>query len=130
MLGFAGASGDAVGTPPHLHFEIHSFELLGLGYDGVVNPFEFLSAWQRVLDTDVSFAEPLPTAAAEDRTSAPLPAGVPLGYVDTSFASGLDMSALERALSFPSTVPEGSYRLLVLPHRSPITGAAPGFSAR
>ena len=38
VLGFVGNTGDAQGTPSHLHFEIHPVGLLGLGYDGVVNP--------------------------------------------------------------------------------------------
>ena len=42
MLGFVGDTGDARGTPPHLHFEIHPAALLGLGYDGVINPYEYL----------------------------------------------------------------------------------------
>ena len=128
VLGFVGASGDAVGTPPHLHFELHPVELLDQGYDGVVNPFEFLSAWQRALDADVSFVTSSPEADASE--SAPLPAAIPLGYVDISFASGLDTAGLERVLSFPSAIVEESYRLLALPSRSPITDAEPGFSAR
>lgn len=127
VLGFVGASGDAVGTPPHLHFEIHPRELLDQGYDGVVNPFQFLSAWQRAVDADVSFVETVPVTEGES-SRAPLPAAVLLGYVDISFASGLDGAALERALSFPSTLVEESYKLLELPPRSPITDAEPGFS--
>ena len=130
VLGFVGASGDAAGTPPHLHFEIHPVELLDRGYDGVINPFPFLSAWQRVLDADVSFAQTLPTEPAGPGSTAPLPAAVPLGYVDISYASGLDSAGLERVLSFPSAIVEESYSLLALPRRSPITNAEPGFSAR
>jgi murein DD-endopeptidase MepM/ murein hydrolase activator NlpD len=37
-IAFVGNSGDAEGTPPHLHFEIHPASLLGLGYDGAVDP--------------------------------------------------------------------------------------------
>ena len=129
VLGFVGASGDAVGTPPHLHFEIHPLELFEEGYDGVINPFRFLSAWRQALDADVSF-----TFAGPDGTdapgSAPLPAAVPLGYVDISSASGLDSGGLERVLSFPSAVAGQRYSLLVLPRRSPIIASAPGFSAR
>ena len=46
VIGYVGATGDAVGTPTHLHFEIHPRELLSKGYDGVVNPYPYLSAWQ------------------------------------------------------------------------------------
>jgi len=47
VLGFVGATGDARGTPPHLHFEIHPAGLRDLGYDGVVDPAPFLAAWER-----------------------------------------------------------------------------------
>ncbi|MGH3005280.1 MAG: choice-of-anchor P family protein [Gaiellaceae bacterium] len=50
VIGFVGTTGDAVGTPPHLHFEIHPRELLWMGYDGVVNPYAYLTAWQRLVD--------------------------------------------------------------------------------
>ena len=130
VLGFVGASGDAAGTPPHLHFEVHPVELLDQGYDGVVNPFSHLSAWQRALDAEVSFAQSLPQASEGEVAQAPLPAAVPLGFVDISFASGLDGAGLERVLSFPSAIVEESYSLLTLPGRSPITDAEPGFSAR
>lgn len=130
VVGFVGASGDAVGTPPHLHFEIHPWELLDQGYDGVINPFPFLSAWQRALDAEVTFTLAAPGQDPLAEGDAPLPAAVPLGYVDISYASGLDDAGLERVLSFPSAVGEESYRLLALPRRSPITDAAPGFSPR
>ncbi len=131
VLGFVGASGDAVGTPPHLHFETHPFELIDQGYDGVVNPFPFLSAWQRAVDADVSFSDAIVAAPnAPAPALAPLAAAVPLGFVDISFVSGLDSSGLERVLSFPQSTSEGSYSLTVLPQRSPIVDASPGFSAR
>jgi murein DD-endopeptidase MepM/ murein hydrolase activator NlpD len=46
ILGFVGATGDAVGTSPHLHFEIHPPDLKELGYDGAVNPYPHLVAWR------------------------------------------------------------------------------------
>ena len=46
VLGFVGATGDAVGTSPHLHFEVHPPELAAQGYDGVTNPYPYLVAWQ------------------------------------------------------------------------------------
>ena len=130
VLGFVGASGDAVGTPSHLHFETHPRELLDLGYDGVVNPFPFLSAWQRAVDAEISFADTVPTSEVAGNFLAPLAASVPLGFVDISFVSGLDSAALERVLSFPASVSEESYSLIVFPQRSPIVRASPGFSAR
>jgi murein DD-endopeptidase MepM/ murein hydrolase activator NlpD len=49
VIGFVGNSGDAELTPPHLHFEVHPAALLGLGYDGAVNPTPYLRSW-RVVD--------------------------------------------------------------------------------
>src|SRR5205807_2435294 len=46
VIGFVGNTGDAQGTPFHLHFEIHPVGLLGLGYDGAVDPTSYLNAWQ------------------------------------------------------------------------------------
>ena len=46
VLGFVGDTGDAKGTPPHLHFEVHPPELSDQGYDGVVNPYPYLVAWR------------------------------------------------------------------------------------
>jgi murein DD-endopeptidase MepM/ murein hydrolase activator NlpD len=47
VLGHVGKSGDAELTPPHLHFEIHPAALLGLGYDGAVDPTSYLRSWRR-----------------------------------------------------------------------------------
>ena len=52
VVGFVGNTGDAETTPYHLHFEIHPSSLLFLGYDGVVNPYPYLRAWQHAVDVD------------------------------------------------------------------------------
>jgi murein DD-endopeptidase MepM/ murein hydrolase activator NlpD len=100
VVGFLGNTGDAQGTPYHLHFEIHPVGLLPLGYDGVVRPYPYLLAWRRL--EDVSFAAgrgwapPVPLSA-----TAPRPGAFLLGQSDISSASGLEPGSLERALVAP-----------------------------
>ena len=100
VLGFVGRTGDAEGTPYHLHFEIHPVGLLPLGYDGAVDPYPYLLAWRRL--SDISFAAgrgwapPVPASAR-----APQPAAILLGSSDISRTSGLDPAALRRALVAP-----------------------------
>jgi hypothetical protein len=48
VLGFVGDTGDAFGTPFHLHFEIHPRSLLPLRYDGAVDPTTYLDRWARL----------------------------------------------------------------------------------
>ncbi|HUQ22849.1 MAG TPA: M23 family metallopeptidase [Gaiellaceae bacterium] len=100
VVGFVGNTGDAQGTPYHLHFEIHPVGLLPLGYDGVVNPYAYLAAWRRLQDVTFAagrgWAPPVPAAAR-----APRPAAVLLGSTDISSASGLDPGSLDRALLAP-----------------------------
>ena len=47
IVGLMGQTGDAEGTPTHLHFEIHPVSLLHLGYDGAVDPTAYLDGWVR-----------------------------------------------------------------------------------
>lgn len=68
VLGFVGDSGDAAGTPPHLHFEIHPARLLRLGYDGAVDPTGYLRRWARPVGVRygaaAGWAEPRPGAGS------------------------------------------------------------------
>ena len=97
VLGFVGNTGDAEATPPHLHFEIHPVDLLGLGYDGVINPYGYLTAWRRLEDVRfVAGASWLPSVA--EASDAPTPGAFLLSARDISMASGLDPGSLERAL--------------------------------
>jgi murein DD-endopeptidase MepM/ murein hydrolase activator NlpD len=100
VLGFVGNTGDAQGTPYHLHFEIHPVGLLPMGYDGVVNAFPYLSAWRRLQDISFAagrgWAPPVPANA-----TAPRPGALLLGSTDISSASGLEPGSLERALLAP-----------------------------
>ena len=60
VIGFVGNTGDAITTPPHLHFEIHPRELLWMGYDGAIDPYPYLSAWLRLDDLAFGSWDPVP----------------------------------------------------------------------
>jgi hypothetical protein len=96
VLGFVGNTGDAEGTPYHLHFEIHPVGLLGLGYDGAVDPTSYLTAWKHLLD--VSFAGGN-AWAPKLSGSAPKPGAILIAATDISTADGLDPGSLQRALA-------------------------------
>ena len=110
VIGFVGNTGDAQGTPYHLHFEIHPVSLLPMGYDGVIDPFQYLAAWRRLEDVTFAagrgWAPPVPASA-----TAPRPGAFLLGSVDISSASGLEPGALARALVAPVAA-EGDGALL------------------
>ena len=98
VVGFMGNTGDAEGTPVHLHFEVHPVSLLYLGYDGAVDPTPYLDAWKHQQDL------PFPIAAGwapsvPGGASAPEPGAILLGMNDISTADGLDPGSLERALT-------------------------------
>ncbi len=110
VIGFVGNTGDAQGTPYHVHFEIHPVALLPMGYDGVVNPTPYVAAWRRLVDISFAagrgWAPPVPANA-----NAPTPGAFLLGSTDISSASGLDPGALGRALVAPVSA-EGDGALL------------------
>ncbi len=108
VLGFVGNTGDAQGTPYHLHFEVHPVQLLGLGYDGAVNPTRYLDAWQRLQDVRFDAASGwLPAGNA----NAPKAGAILLQESDISSASGLDPASLERAMRPSATEGEGGLLL-------------------
>lgn len=100
VLAFIGTTGDAQGTPPHVHFEIHPWQLLKFGYDeGAINSYPYLNAWQRVLDLRfpafaTGFASSVSAAA-----NVPAPGAVLLSVTDISRADGLEPGALEAAIN-------------------------------
>jgi murein DD-endopeptidase MepM/ murein hydrolase activator NlpD len=101
VIGFMGDTGDAEGTPVHLHFEIHPVSLLYLGYDGAVDPTPYLDAWKHRQDL------PFPVAASwmsaiPGSGSVPEPGAILLGENDISSADGLDPESLRRALDPPN----------------------------
>jgi len=95
VIGFVGSTGDAAGTPYHLHFEVHPVALLSHGYDGAVNPFPYVSAWQAF-----DHLSPGSRAVYPDRPreAAPPPGVILIGFTDISSANGLAPASLDRML--------------------------------
>jgi len=116
VLGFIGATGDAVGTPPHLHFEIHPVELLYLGYDGVVPPYSYLVKWQRLEDLRFAAAAGWAPAAAP-RAHAPQAGAILLQASDISAANGLEPASLRRPFAPVSAESDGSLLGIARPQR-------------
>ena len=104
VLGFVGSTGDAEGTPFHLHFEVHPVSMLFLGYDGAVNPTKYLDAWKRLEDVRILPAVPFSTLGGAKATSAPTPGAFLLQTTDISTANGLDPGSLTRAMNAPATI--------------------------
>ena len=96
VIGFVGNTGDAITTPPHLHFEIHPRELLWMGYDGAIDPYPYLSAWLRL--DDLAFGSWVPGPG-----TAPKAGAVLLQADDISSLSGFgDGGSLSHYLLAPN----------------------------
>jgi len=119
VLAYVGDTGDAEGTPSHLHFEIHPAGLLRRGYDGAVDPTTYLDAWRRA-PADVRFeAADTQVAAAGVTGPAPQPGAALLARTDISAATGLEPGSLRRALAPSRTGGDGGPLLLRLQPASP-----------
>jgi murein DD-endopeptidase MepM/ murein hydrolase activator NlpD len=107
VLGFVGNTGDAEHTPYHLHFEIHPVSLLDKGYDGVVPPYRYLVAWQKLSDVAITgvagWAAPIAPGA-----SAPKPGAILLQVSDISRANGLEPGSLRKAMREAAADQDGS----------------------
>ena len=97
VIGFMGDTGDAEGTPYHLHFEVHPVKYLFKGYDGAVDPTKYLQSWQRLQELPFGIAGGWVPEIPGGRLP-PEPGAVLLGMRDISSASGLDPGSLRRAL--------------------------------
>jgi murein DD-endopeptidase MepM/ murein hydrolase activator NlpD len=104
VIGFVGNTGDAEGTPYHLHFEIHPVAYLSLGYDGAVDPTPYLQAWQHQKDLYLAQVAGYLGGVAG---VAPKPGAILLQANDISQANGLDPASLRRAFYTPLTPSEG-----------------------
>jgi murein DD-endopeptidase MepM/ murein hydrolase activator NlpD len=122
VLGFVGNTGDAEGTPFHLHFEVHPVAMLFLGYDGAVNPTKYLDAWKRLEDIRILPAIPFAVPAAV--SNAPTPGAILLESSDISTANGLDPGSLMRAMKAPPTVDVTMPRVTELPVPLPVLDRA------
>ncbi len=100
VLGYVGTTGDAAGTPAHLHFEIHPVSMLGLGYDGAVNPTWYLESWRRLTER---------SAAAIQARAVPRPGAILLSVSDISTASGLESGSIARAFEGGAARPSTPY---------------------
>jgi hypothetical protein len=92
VLGYVGTTGDAEGTPAHLHFEIHPVSMLSIGYDGAVNPTGYLESWRRLFDVREG-------GVGGAAASVPRPGAMLIAVSDISTASGLDRGSIRRALA-------------------------------
>jgi murein DD-endopeptidase MepM/ murein hydrolase activator NlpD len=102
VIGFVGNTGDADGTPPHLHFEVHPVDLLWKGYDGVVDPYPYLLAWRKQTDLAISVSGwTAPSGHAK------APPAVLLDAEDISTMSGLDPGEFSTVLEFGPLFGEG-----------------------
>jgi murein DD-endopeptidase MepM/ murein hydrolase activator NlpD len=95
VVGFVGNTGDAESTPYHLHFEIHPVSMLGMGYDGVIDPTNYLEAWHHLRDLG------LPGVVTKDNSAqvrAPEPGAILVSTHDISSAPSLNYESLKKLL--------------------------------
>ena len=95
-----GNTGDAEGTPTHLHFEVHPVSLLYLGYDGAIDPTPYLARLAAAPEAVRPDRHRLGAQGA-GHDPAPQPGAILIGSTDISSADGLDPSTLRRLAPAP-----------------------------
>ena len=104
VLGFVGNSGDAITTPPHLHFETHTAGLLPLGYDAsAVDPYDWLVGLEHLHDVTFPTGTGAWAAQLAAHVSVQQPGAVLLHATDISALPRLNESALKRLLQATSS---------------------------
>lgn len=73
VIAFVGNTGQAITTPPHLHFEVHP----GGEENESVNPYPYLLAWQRGSDIPKAFAQAATSTSPAPASGAVLVDGSP-----------------------------------------------------
>jgi murein DD-endopeptidase MepM/ murein hydrolase activator NlpD len=130
VIGFVGRTGDAETTPPHLHFEIHPVGLLPLGYDGVVAPYPYLVAWQRL--DDLAFANVglarIGWKSLGPSIAAPTPGALLLSAADISTAASLDADEVDDVLADQPAALSGGSPLTAAPAAPETPAAGPPVS--
>jgi hypothetical protein len=84
---------------------VHPVGLLGLGYDGAVDPTSYLQAWEHL--KDVRFDAVSGWTPASVSRNGPKAGAILLQSSDISSASGLDPASIGRALSSKATEGDG-----------------------
>jgi hypothetical protein len=88
---------------------VHPVGLLGLGYDGAVNPTSYLLGWEHL--KDVRFDAVTGWTPVAGAGNAPKAGAILLQSSDISSASGLDPESLGRALASKRTEGDGGLLL-------------------
>jgi hypothetical protein len=94
VIGYVGNTGDAEGTPYHLHFEIHPVSLLELGYDGAVDPFSYVSSWRRFDRVPI----PGSVGKGPSAPAGPPPGAILIGFTDIASVERLSSRSLQETL--------------------------------